>query len=423
MITPNVTARLRLLHAATMALAIALTGCDAKDEPMPPADDATGEAAKTYLSMLLNTGSDRPASRADSATGWYDPFDTESGNDIENRIDPKKINIAIYKADGTPLGTITSTGNSNGVKIYRFVNNPKLYQVVFDASGLGVMRGEEYIAAVTVNADGSFNADDIDHYTFSAASLTGVTNPADGPNYYSRGVLPMFGFIRWRVGSTGTLGGQLDGFPSIGTINLLRSVTKIEIAITQNYDQFPDARYMTFDTSNPPRLGYAGHHTNSLGYTAPRMRNWINKSGTNELSFAESFHENSSTRLASKTDNIYFHATSADGLMYYIYLPEASAESMRPNEEPLRLNVSIDFNKPATGNDPAIRKNITGTLFPSLPYDDKTGRPQAGTDYNSWRLMRNHIYRFTLTDFVDETSLGYIVTETRPQINFVPDFE
>ncbi|MDE6145760.1 MAG: hypothetical protein K2F96_05730, partial [Muribaculaceae bacterium] len=92
--------------------------------------------------------------------------------------------------------------------------------------------------------------------------------------------------------------------------------------------------------------------------------------------------------------------------------------SMTPNLDALRLTVTINYQPPG-----AQAQTITGTLFPSIPYDETQQKYPNGTDFNNWKLIRNHIYRFTITDFVDETSLKYQVSESGNKTVEVPDFD
>lgn len=404
--------------AAAMIL-VGLMGCAATDEPLPdpntPGLPADTDDRDEYISLIVDT-QQRSASRADT---WGDDYESTDATAFENRIDPQKIHILIYDSAGKLLGTVTSAPPAEQVKIYHFIDgNPSLYQVVFNASDIGIVKGRDYMAAVVANIGSAYSPKGIDGVTFNQSALTG-RNPADGVNYYG-GAMPMFGFLRWHMGSFEQLEGQLNGFPSIGTVHMLRSVAKIEVALTNDFDKHPKAQFMTFDDGNPPRFSLAGRHLNALGNIAPAFSKWRNKQTTTQLSFNDSFNENTSSRMGSASDNILFHATSADGRMRYIYVPEASGDGMSPNESPLRLDVTVSYNNPDEGS--GEPRTITGTLFPSIPYDDSTGRPVAGTDYTDWRLTRNHIYRFTITDFADETSLRYEVRTTQQQTIEVPDF-
>jgi len=141
----------RLLAAGLVLGAIALSGCNAGNdtllpEPECPAPVEPGEPVKGFLSLLIDTGS-RPGSRADNANGWGDEYDPENGNDFENRIDPRKIYIAVYRRDGTLLGTVNSASGTPGVSLHQFTDNPTLYQVVFDVSAMDVFTGGDYTAA------------------------------------------------------------------------------------------------------------------------------------------------------------------------------------------------------------------------------------------------------------------------------------
>ncbi len=408
----------RLLAAGLVLGAIALSGCNAGNdtllpEPECPAPVEPGEPVKGFLSLLIDTGS-RPGSRADNANGWGDEYDPENGNDFENRIDPRKIYIAVYRRDGTLLGTVNSASGTPGVSLHQFTDNPTLYQVVFDVSAMDVFTGGDYTAAVFVNATPEGFVNNPADATFTADDLTNA--------------LPMFGFINWHMGTfefdhtTPTL----TGFPSIGTVEMLRSVAKIEVALTDDYERYPDAQYMTFDDSNKPRLSLAARMINRRGYMAPQSRYWLasGKGGIRDLTFTESFRENTSQRMGGRDVNVVFTTKSADGRKYYIYLPEASCASVGTDGEPLRLAVTVNVNKPATDATEAVNLNITGTLFPSIPYDPSTNRPAAGADYRSWQLTRNHIYRFTLTGYNPvEFSFDYAVTEFGNKIINVPDYE
>lgn len=68
-------------------------------------------------------------------------------------------------------------------------------------------------------------------------------------------------------------------------------------------------------------------------------------------------------------------------------------------------------------------RTVTGTLFPSIPYDEVNQRYPNNTDYNNWSLYRNHIYRFTIKAVSNETSFDYSVSVSGTQTVDVPTFE
>lgn len=430
-VTQKLSALLKRRAIALGALAAAalggLTACDDKD--VPPSWMDPDETGRTYLSMIITTGAE-PTSRADDgANGWGDPYNDEDGTGIENRIDPGKVHVAVFDArTGASLGVASTTGNSTDVLVQPISKGTGLYNLYFDITDMGLQRGRDYVAAVVVNTANPPAGPTIDSdYVFTLQTLTGG-NPGTGADYYANGLLPMFGFVRWNMGEF-KFPQQNPGYPSVGTVELMRSVCKIEVKITDD-PAFTNAPFMHFAEDELPRLAYAGRHVNRSGYVTPKRQHWIKqgKNTTRDLTFAESHFENSSTRWNQNNpqDHVVFSACSPDKRSYYIYLPEASGQSMRPNAQPLRLNVVIVFDDPDPSlpdDSPLKHRRITGTLFPSLPYTGAPATVAPGTDYTDWKLVRNHIYRFTLTDFIDETGLQYQVNEIKGVNVFVPDFD
>ncbi len=404
--------KLTLRRAVMLAALLpVLAGCsDADtsmtDDPLPPTPEVDLES--TYLTMLISTRQSGPGSRADNALSWGDDYTGEQGNDLENYINPDRVSVALFKADGTPLGQVNSNPTNRLVRIKPYPGTPGLYQVVFNVTDIDITRGNDYIAAVVVNSDQAATAGQIDNAYFNESTLTSGNPDGIGSDYYSHGAIPMFGFLRWHMGSFDFT----PGFPSIGHISLIRSVAKVEVCLPA------DKPELAFDPETPPYFGMAGRHLNSRGFAAPQKRRWIGKNNTKELTFGESFNENTQQRRGSATADITMPGVSADGFTRYMYLPEASAASMHPGEDPLRLYVTVTVSKP--DRDPYT---VTGVLFPSVPYDDTTGKPQPGADYLSWKLVRNHIYRFTITGVSDENLLIYEVEQTEDKKIEVPDFE
>lgn len=401
--------------AAVLALGV-LSACDGKDEPINGNEGTDGH---DYITMIVRTSGAASRAEGDEGPTWGDFYNAETGNLFENHINPQLIHVAVYDADGNTIQDLYSGRNDKKVMIQSISDKEGLYYIYFDVSGLGMEKGKEYIASVIVNYEGTPIGSMLDDGNFSLSTLTGPGTPVAGENYY-RGAIPMFGFIRWTFGNY-SFSDEHAGFPSIGEIDLIRSVCKIEVQLADK-DNYPRTEYMTFPADKKPRLSYVnGRQINNRGHMAPQKAKWL-KPGmrqTKDLSFEDSFYEQARDRWTSPTsEHLYFQATANNERCCYIYLPEASGASMTPNLDALRLTVTINYQPPG-----AQAQTITGTLFPSIPYDETQQKYPNGTDFNNWKLIRNHIYRFTITDFVDETSLKYQVSESGNKTVEVPDFD
>lgn len=403
----------------------ALSACNETNEPEIPTPAPTPEQPQlpdghTYISIMVRTGA--TSSRADwEGPTWGDFYTEESASKFERTIDPNRIHVTVYDASGKTIGNLDSGDGSSDVVINTLSDEDGLYQIYFDISSLGLEEGEEYLASVIVNFAGVIDNGRVETTSFSMQNLIGTSGGTDPTDYY-RGRMPMFGFIRWTLGEHAD---QLETYqtPVIGTIELLRAVCKIEVRLGDP-NRYPETQFMRIDLDNSPKLAYVkGRHINTTGYIAPAKSEWNDplKKSTKDLTFQDSFNELTSSRWTSATtEHLILPAHSADERMFYIYLPEASGVSMAPNFDPLRLNVTVTYDNP---NDNKPARSVTGTLFPSIYYDEINQQYPVYSNFNRWKLVRNHIYRFTITDIANETSLKYNVSVAGEQVITVPTFD
>lgn len=418
-------AMLRRVMAGVM-IACALAGCDDRggslipDEPPVAPSDPDFDPDHTYISMVINTfgrasAPDSRTVRDDGAEGWGDPYDSLAGSGVENAVDPARVHVMLYDADGAPLGVVSSADSPSRVKLYPVSEADGIYHIVFDATDMGIFRNRDYMAAVVVNTAERPDPSHPGSVAFDYSELPG--SGSDGG-----GLIPMFGFKRWRMGTFDFPDGY-PAFPSIGTIDMLRAVSKVEVRISDDFSDHERARFLTLSEAAPPRLNSIGLHLNRRGFAVPREQFWKagNRDGIRDLTFNESFHENTSLRwnASSADENLVFPLMAADRRSACVYVPEASGASMRPVAENLRLIVTALYQTPDM-TEPQV---IVGTMFPSVPFDEDLQNYPAGTDFRNWKLTRNHIYRFIITDFVDETAFKYAVSATNDQTITVPDFD
>lgn len=419
------TASAGLKLAAAAMMLCALSACNDTNEPETPTHVPTPEEPQlpgghTYISMIVQTGSESSRDDWEGPT-WGDFYTKEGASEFERAIDPSRIHVTIYDTTGNALGNLDSGDGSSDVVINTISDENGIHQIYFDISELGLETGEEYIASVIINYSGVIDNSQVENSAFSMQNIVGATGGTDPTDYY-RGRIPMFGFIRWSLGNHAE---QEETYktPIIGTIELLRAVCKLEVCLGDP-EMYPETAFMSIDMNNPPHLALVnGRHINTRGYIVPEKDNWINKlkNSTRDITFQESFRELIGYRWTSETtENLVLPAHSADQRMFYIYLPEASGLSLAPNFDPLRLNVTVTYDNP---DDDKPARTVTGTLFPSIYYDEVNQQYPVYSKFDRWKLTRNHIYRFTITDLANETAMKYNVSVAGEQVVTVPPFD
>ncbi|MDE6535394.1 MAG: hypothetical protein K2K82_05215 [Muribaculaceae bacterium] len=428
--------RLPLAVATTMLL-VGLSACDDKNEPIPSKPKLP--EGKTFLSVVVT--SDSPSARGGEWGGptWGDEYNSEAGNDFEKKIRQDRVHVALLKADGTPIGY-----NENGVPLGNYYTgdigddimilpmpgHENTFYVYFDVSNLNLIKGNEYVLAVTANYTNN-SQPAISRISDTTFRMDSLINHKAGeivdPTEYYKGSLPMFGVMRWNYGTLEAKDGYFDT-STIGTVQMLRSVCKIEVLLPTE-EQSAIAPFLEFNDENKPHLAFvSGKHLNKTGYITPKKEKWLNTAikQTTNIKFTDSYNARVDrwTSADANVPHLYLPATikNEEGktMGYYIYLPEASGHSMEPYEDALRLNVSVKY---TPEGDTDRTRIVTGTLFPSIPYDEENQRYPDDTNYNDWRLYRNHIYRFTIKAVANETSLDYNVSVTGDKTINVPDFE
>ncbi|MBD5365342.1 MAG: hypothetical protein HDR79_10435 [Bacteroides sp.] len=427
------------LMMAPLALLVGLSACDDKNEPLTssPSGPELPEG-RTFLTFVMSTDAQQSRAAAWGGPTWGDEYENEAGKDFEMKIRADRVHVAILKSDGTPIlnsageamGNYFTANNGADIMLLPIPGNSYSFYAYIDVSDLRLSRGQDYIVAVTAN----YTNNDIPRIarlsdtTFRMDSLA-VHKPSEtvDPTEYYNGGIPMYGVLRWRCGTLDEPDGNYDPL-SIGTVHMLRSVCKIEVLLPSE-EQSEIAPFIEFNDESKPHLAFvSGKHLNKTGFITPKKENWLNNSiiQTPNISFTNSYNERQDRWTAPNGEEPHLYLPAAikndDGKImgYYIYLPEASGQSMEPYDDALRLNVSVNF---TPEGEIARQRTITGTLFPSIPYDEEKQSYPADANYNRWKLTRNHIYRFTITGVANETSLVYRVSTSGTQIIDVPTFD
>lgn len=396
----------RLKHPAMMLAGLAAMMCSCsghEDVPEPEMRQGTG------LSIIIRAkGED---TRSGENGTWGGEYDGRMGTVAENTIAKESISLVIYDCtDGSVVDADTSAPGGT-LEAFPIDSDMSAYRVLYHAGHVKFNDSHDYIAAIAVNTphqplNGLINSS----FNFDVSLL----NPEGG---YEGALLPMFGFVRWNpkvLHSSETWNGQ----PTLGTISLLRSVCKVEVKLGDT----SRASRLEFIDGEMPSFYMGGKLLNHTGTVAPDRSHWLDcAKAPHDITALDrdvTFNEYVS-RPYCTTSDVVMTGISADRRSCYIYLPEAAGESVNGDEaSPLRLNVPVQY------TDGGVTRRITGTLFPSLPHTGgEDSKPVEGTDYTAWRLCRNHIYTFTITDFTDEQELTYKVGDTGSQTIYVPDYE
>lgn len=363
------------------------------------------------LSIIVSTQGTETRGETDAGDTWGDEYTSDGGSKAENTIDPSEIYVTVHDCT---TGKVVDTENSSPggrLAIYPLTADSSAFRVLYDASHLDFEDSHDYLASVAVNMPSAPRNGIMDSsYAFDISGL----NPEHG---YQGARIPMFGFVRWNhaeLHSSETWNGQ----PSLGTIHLLRAVCKIEVTLADT----GRAAMLSFTDNDLPSLYHGGSLLNRKATVAPKRIVWLDPATPvyhlSDLSRGRAFNEIPS-RPFSGEENTVLPGMSPDRRTAFIYLPEASAESIdRDLLQPLRLNVPVQY----TDHDSV--HYLTGTLFPSLPHTGgENSKPAPGADFEAWRLMRNHSYKFTITDFSDESGLTFSVASTTQAVINVPDYE
>lgn len=335
----------------------------------------------------------------------------EGVNKGESLINPAEITAAIYDATTGKQIDKASSASGGKLQVFPIVSDGSAFRIFYDTGDMGLNDSHDYITAIAVNVPDTIDAGITDTgFKFDID----VLNATDG---YKGMEIPMFGFKRWNPKTIGKYA-EWNSQPSLGTIWLLRSVCKVEVTLGDT----ERARMLSFPDDEPPVFPYGSSLLNRTASIAPDASAWFDSPAkpaeTDEMDEDAAFNECPSRPFVSSRD-VVMSTFSDDRRSCYIYLPEASASTLEDDVVmPLRLNITAQY------TDTNGTHRVRGTLFPSLPHSGgEDSKPLTGTDYNSWKLKRNHVYSFTITDFTDENGFSYKVADSEPVIINVPDYE
>ena len=169
--------------------------------------------------------------------------------------------------------------------------------------------------------------------------------------------IPMWGVLKSNF--TFAAGKRTD----IGSIDLLRAMAKVEVSFS---DDFPTDEYTIGDITLSPY--------NTQGYCVPAGYASVETTGALDREEAGTAYSFNPLAASASTSSLTF--TEENG-KYYIYLPEY--ENTETNAAKIKVTVN-------------------GETYELEFKDYENGAPKEGTQYD---IVRNHIYRYTITGVND----------------------
>ncbi|MBR5476443.1 MAG: FimB/Mfa2 family fimbrial subunit [Bacteroidaceae bacterium] len=292
------------------------------------------------------------------AESWGGAYDSNSGIQYDNHIRPEGIVVEVRNTNNQLIGTV----NSLMWWLDSSSQAPHSYNVLGDISHLSLNVNTAYKFIVIVNAQ-SYNSD-IDNMTFSLDYIT-----------YPNGFIPMAGIKSHTF--------TAEENQEIGTIDLLRSVAKIEVAIDGNLvNQGYRLTSVTIDQYN------------GTGNLMPN--GWRDVTNTKELHRDNCFNYNSDHKESSKGLPFAVQDSNKSFMLYY---PEYNTTRYVAESMP-KIAVVLD--------------NGVGTAELSFPQAIAFGSYDSDgilIPNSYYDIVRNHIYSYTITGISHGLTLEYEVAE------------
>jgi hypothetical protein len=402
------------LTALALLLGTALGTASCNDNEVETIVDKTAEAA--YVTLTINTG-DVAATRTLS-------FTDENGSDIENFIDPNNVHLyflpddakavkwnsngttngtwsgesmwgtSVFLADVVPT-TVTKTGTTtykltcklNEDQSKELLTRTSCRVAVFANCGKLPFNKTHTIYNLECLPDGLYDYPNV----FKLDPAPTAFTPSE------KTPIPMFGLIQK---SSFKLGQGYSQAADLGTVNMIRAMAKIELKTANSTDVLSDVTLSTCPAK---------------GVYAP-FAMWVETDFSEEHDgfFIGIPYEHSSTTTSLPTlSNLPF--TKVDDTDYVIYIPETRqvGETVETKITSKKLSPKITFNFKTKD---AAASTAYELLFKEY---NEAGDPIDDTEFN---ILRNHIYRYTVSLAGGKFTLQYMVipwTErTSPTITF-----
>lgn len=346
------------LMAAMAMLMVSATGC-IMDNEEPGTPDDEGLMMVSFRVVTPNqTAASRGVTPPTGTNTWDDAYDSAEGSDFDNMLLRDQFKVIITNDASAVISEVTmltriGSKNEDGSWVYDY---------------LGYISGDDAFKKVTESGKKL-------HVIANAGSDAAL---ADGTNFsYYTGkndfdAIPMWGVATVQENPFGDMK-KGERFEVKETIWLLRAMAKVEIKLAEGTDN-----YITGLTSATLEGVNGSGYLLPVGSTAENPI-WKTVSETKALSYDDSFRPNPAT-------SVNIDAKSQDDKTIVFYLPECINQATAQDKE-LAINVSYTTKETPEGGQPE-----TGTIY-FRPYENGT----ANTTGDPYNIVRNHLYRFTIT--------------------------
>lgn len=297
----------------------------------------------------------------DWTPGDYDP--SELGDGYENHIEPGSLQVALYNMDNTFLTHVENLSyyQTGQINVYRFVGEVQVDKLQNNNLSCKVM----VLANVANTLDDAAN---LSEFTFTRA------------NTY----IPLWGVKTVNTALT------LDTYTDLGVIYLLRAIAKVEVILSDEVAAY------TLDNVSFDRY-------NDSGYCLP--------TGYNITANTENLSVEGCLRIPTQTavsTPLAFRKDENNARRFFIYVPEFLNVGVADDAQSSLTVVLQPANTEEEGKTYTIRFAEYG--------DD--GKPTA----NALNIVRNHLYRFHITNVTVDIESGKIKTDIYTSVklwNFV----
>lgn len=378
------------LSATLILAAVSLlpTGCT-DDNSACPDDPANGKTEVT-LRFLVATRNTSPLSRADDCN------DEAQASIAENYLNLQDIQFLIFNADRQLLATFFPDVRNANDAYSQYAVTATLKLPYFDKAVeanstsiqfyIMVVANSKNLGGRSIAANVGTTVDDIlsENVIFnSPANL--ATNIGWNPDYNANRYIPMAGMQSFTVSADQLIASTAENPLQLNDINMLRAVAKIEVI--DNINAARDTRisgaalngFFTTGTVLPSANQWPGYVTADV--TLPTLP-------------ADAVYDTDTPLLLVKDE--YAMSLRADGaIVYSAYITEYSYETAAQHE-PM----------------------VTVTLQPNDEGEKSYKRPFYLAKYNQGsqyadpvtELLRNHIYRYEVTDLSVDNTLELLYT-------------
>lgn len=324
--------------------ALLLPGGCITEEGGTPAD-ADG-AQVSFVLSLTDAG-------ASTRATWGEKYDSQDGNDYENRIDPDDVQVMLFNTSGVRVATVEILSyypSNDGSDDYRFIGSVTAEDGTLTA-------GQSYKLMVFANCGEITDTSNLGALSFNY-NAQNVINESQ--------LIPMWGVI------TKTLTLEKGKQEDLGTIDLLRAMAKIEINLADAISGTHTITEATLDKYN------------SQGYCLPK--DYATVGNTKELeqetgNSKDTFNPYEETPVSS---NLAF-SYSDDKKTAWLYIPEYDNSTDA-------ATISITLSDGST------------TTNGTLEFKDYADGSATGDAHD---IVRNHIYRYTVNVETGKLTVQY----------------